>query len=135
MVKLFTVERANELIPAVNHHMTELQRDLEDLKGVHAQQASLPSGSIEARNANREMAFLTTSIQGSQRELARLGVEVRDVERGVVAFPARIGAEVVDLVWRQGSDAVTHYRRLTGDETPQPLPQAEPLTNEKSPSA
>lgn len=136
MVKLFTVERANDLIPDVDQHVSALQRNVEDLKAVQARRARARPGSIDARNAGQELTFLASAIHDAQRELARLGVEVRDVERGVVAFPGRLGGEVVDLVWRQGHDAVTHYQRHTGDGRATPLPARGPdVTSEGSPSA
>lgn len=135
MFKLFTVDQANRMIPSVDRHVSDLQSDLQDLHDARSRASHASSGSVDAYNASQEIAFLVGAVNGSQRELMRLGVEVRDLENGVVAFPSRLGSEVVHLVWRQGQDAVTHYHRLTGDAQPHPLPEPERFTSEGSPSA
>lgn len=135
MFKLFTVDQANRLIPSVKAHVGDLQQDLHDLQEARERMARQTPGTLRAHHVGQEVAFLMSAVHRDQRELMRLGVEVRDVEQGVVAFPSRLGQEVVHLVWRQGEDAVTHYRRLTGDAEPHPLPAKGELKSEGSPLA
>ncbi|MEJ2359773.1 MAG: DUF2203 family protein [Deinococcales bacterium] len=76
------------------------------------------------RQPAREMAFLLDVIHTSKAELDRLGVQVRDVQEGLVDFPSQLGAEVVCLTWERGQDAITHYHPLSGDTDTRPLPGA-----------
>ncbi len=84
-----------------------------------------PNG-VEVRNAVQEINFLLSQIHENQAELDRLGVHINDLENGAVDFPSRLGAEAACLTWERGQDAITHFHRLSGDTSQQPLPDHSP---------
>jgi hypothetical protein len=49
-------------------------------------------------------------IDGYLKELSDLGVEVKDLERGLVDFPAERAGRPVYLCWELGETLVTHWR-------------------------
>ena len=124
MYRLFTLTEATRLLPVVDQHLGELQSAAADLARVRERSADLPAASVEAANLARETAFLLDVIHGSKAELDRLGVQVRDVQVGLVDFPSQLGAEVVCLTWEKGQHAITHYHPLSGDTDTRPLPGA-----------
>lgn len=122
MYRLFTLHEATRLLPVVDEHLGALQSAAADLARLRERLTGLPEGSLEARNIATEVAFLLGVVHTSKAELDRLGVRIRDVEGGLVDFPSQLGAEIVCLTWAKGQDAITHYRRLNGDEASRPLP-------------
>ena len=123
MFKLFTLEGATRLLPVVETHLANLQGAVHDVATLRAAAMTARDGSVAARNLLHEVAFVVTVAHDAKAELDRLGVEVTDAEHGAVAFPAQLGGEVVSLTWRRGQDAITHYRRLSGDGEASPAEQ------------
>ena len=130
MIKLFTIDEATRLLPIIEGHVAALQGasgDANALKRRIAELAARPAAErsatqVESFNLVRELEFVAGQAQAAKAELDRLGVQLTDLEHGAVAFPASVGGEMVALTWSRGQDAITHYRRLTGDRAPQPLP-------------
>ena len=48
-------------------------------------------------------------LEAAQRRLFDDGIEIRDVDRGLVDFPARHGAETVLLCWLEGEENVAFF--------------------------
>lgn len=133
MYKLFTQDQATELLPVVDERLRELQAAVRDLAALRSELQTLPPTSLRAVAVAEEIKFLMAAAFQSKGELDRLGVFVQDLERGLVDFPSRLGAEVVYLCWAQGEDAITHFHPLNqGAKARQPLP-ARPA--EHAPSA
>ncbi len=74
-------------------------------------------------------------LEADARYLASLGVFLKDLDRGLVDFPARVGGEVVFLCWQEGEPEVAHYHPLSGgfkerrplkEESPTPPQEARP---------
>jgi len=128
--KLFTISEATRLLPVIEGHVATLQRashDAAELKHRLAELGRQPSagrasGRVESLNLQQELSFVAGCAHSAKAELDRLGVELTDLEGGAVAIPASVGGEVVALTWARGQDEITHYRRLTGDADPRPLP-------------
>lgn len=121
MLKLFSITEANNLIPEVSRIVAEMQEAIRDVAVLRQKLATLDQNSLEARNMAQEIGFLLRSIQSSKAELDRMGVFLRDVERGWVDIPSQLGAEVVLLSWQQGDGAIHRFHRLNTQEI-QPLP-------------
>ena len=124
MFKLFTLEGATRMLPVVDARLRELQDAIGDLHEAQESATGRRIDGIEAQAVRQELAFLVRAVHDARREVERLGVQVDDLGSGVVEFPARVGGEVVHLVWQRGRDAITHYHRLTGDAAPRPLGDA-----------
>jgi hypothetical protein len=105
----------------VDAHIATLQRTMADMNEAKRRLGAVGAHDPEALNARQEVAFLSQEARETAEALARMGVQVEDLEAGVALFPSRIGGEVVNLVWERGEDAITRYARLTGDDTLRPL--------------
>ncbi|MEM7738017.1 MAG: DUF2203 domain-containing protein [Deinococcota bacterium] len=112
MFKLFSINDANTLIPTVDATLQDMQAAARDLAKLQATLADTPAASVKARNLATEMSFLAGSLQEQHQHLARMGVFISDLERGLVLFPSQLGAEVIHLSWQQGEPAITHYHGL-----------------------
>jgi hypothetical protein len=131
--KLFTLEGATRMLPVVEARLQELEDAVRELREAQARVAGADLDPVEAQAARQELAFLVGAAHDARREVERLGVQVPDLETGIVEFPSRVGGEIVHLVWERGDAAITHYHRLTGDAVPRPLASADPVDGDGRP--
>ncbi|MFD3004155.1 DUF2203 domain-containing protein [Thermus tengchongensis] len=139
--RIFTKEEADALLPEIRRVLSQMRQARKELSEV---QARLPEArGLERRALEEEARFLLGSLEADARYLASLGVFLKDLDRGLVDFPARVGGEVVFLCWQEGEPEVTHYHPLAGgfaerrplkEETNGLLPQA-PRPGETRPGA
>jgi hypothetical protein len=61
-------------------------------------------------------------VRESIAEIDSIGVQVKDLEAGLLDFPCRIDDEVVLLCWRMGEPAIEHWHTIeSGFKNRQPL--------------
>lgn len=104
-MKIFTVAEANALLPRVRKIVSRIQnshkaisRHREHAKKA-AQAAELGGGGIDGGVFYAEsLAKLTLAMS----DLERLGVQLKDFERGLVDFPSLRDGKVVLLCWQMG---------------------------------
>lgn len=125
MFKLFTLAGANEMLTTVDARLQTLQDAREALQTAQDAYRNVKPGTAEAFAAHQDLAFLVRAVHDARRDVAQLGVQVPDLDAGIVEFPARIGGEVVHLVWQRGDTAIHAYHRLTGDATTRPLQETD----------
>jgi hypothetical protein len=133
-MRLFTPDEANAALPEVRplvERMVEERRSLvvlgEELEDVQAliggNGGSLDAGRVgELQEAVGRAA---ASLAGLVDEIQQLGVQVKDLDRGLVDFPAQhpeSGDEVL-LCWELGEADVAHWHGLEeGFAGRKPLP-------------
>jgi hypothetical protein len=110
--RIFTKEEADALLP-------ELRRVLGEMRQAKAElllaQSRLPEArGVERRALEEEIRFLMGTLEADARHLASLGVLLKDLDRGLVDFPARVWGEIVFLCWQEGEPEVAHYHPLSG---------------------
>lgn len=113
--KIFTLEEANELLPAI-------QVELNALQAVQAQFAERYRSLTKLRRDNApeeklfslesEMDFLQLQAKLHIDNITRTGAELKDIETGLVDFPARKDGEDIWLCWKQGEPEISHYHGL-----------------------
>ena len=113
MFKLFSMEEANKLIPAVDTLVSDMQVSISDITRLRAELGTYTKHSVEAQNKVQELHFLMRSVQETKAQLDRMGVFVQDVDAGLVDIPSQVGGEVVLLSWEKGEDSIQHYHRLS----------------------
>lgn len=110
----FTLEEANALLPTIRPIMAEL---LERRARV-VQQREAVAGILEDTQSNvgsREASALVLEFMAIERLLGRLratGVEVKDLNVGLLDFPATVNGREVYLCWRFGEERVAFYHEL-----------------------
>jgi hypothetical protein len=130
--RYFTVEQANETLREVRPLTEELVEHRRALLELQALQASLNQriagngGNVEPRELQSVQERLDEEVAGIARCVARIheaGGLVKDLDAGLVDFPARReGAEVL-LCWRLGEDEVGFWHGLEeGFSGRKPLP-------------
>lgn len=130
--RFFTPNEANEALETVRPLVEEMvahRRVLREAATRRAELGHLVAGNGGAVDAG-DFATLDEKATREAAEIARLvnriqalGVVVKDLDRGLVDFPARRGDEEVLLCWELGEDAVAFWHGLEdGFAGRRPLP-------------
>lgn len=114
----FTPDEANALLPEVSRltermvaHRRALRSALEAQAGLLAKISGNGGGiqPSELAAAAEEVERHAASVARSVRQIQELGVQVKDLDAGLLDFPALRGGEEVLLCWRLGEDSVAHW--------------------------
>jgi hypothetical protein len=126
--RYFTVEEARALVPrlrdmllALQSEKRELDRELNELRRI-APLAFL-NGSAQKLQAHEErIATLVRAIREKVRAVHELGVEVKDLDMGLVDFPSLRDGREVYLCWKVDEPTVAFWHELdAGFRGRQPL--------------
>jgi hypothetical protein len=131
--RYFTAEEANEALADVRPLAEEMVERRRTLAGLQARQADF-AGKIagnggdfdpgEFREVLERMGEEATAVARCVARIHEVGALVKDLDEGLVDFPARRGDEEVLLCWRVGEDDVAHWHGLEegfGGRKPLPL--------------
>ena len=129
----FTVEQANAHVPRLGLLLERVQRTALVLRAERESLAAAlgvdPSAvSVERLLAARPALRRTVeALDAAIEEIQAIGVELKDVELGLVDFPAEREGELVYLCWQFGEDRVRFWhRRSEGFAGRRPLPGLPP---------
>jgi hypothetical protein len=128
----FTPEEANaalaevrplveQLVAQRSEHVAALARQEELERKIKGNGGGIPPA---------ELAAASAAVESIARRLARLvdeigehGAEVKDLDEGLIDFPALRGGETVLLCWRLGEDEIRFWHRVEdGFAGRRPLP-------------
>jgi hypothetical protein len=118
----FSRAEADALLPTLAPLLTELRRARDSLTDAEAHEVLSEAsqgngGGAEGRQVGE--AFL--HVRGLLAAIQEAGVVVRDIDSGLVDFPAVIDGREVYLCWRLGEESVDHWHDLDagfGGRTP-----------------
>ena len=132
MQRLFTVDEANRTLPLVRRIVEDVVRQhriwrekiLElDLvaSSIRAEEPRLRAEVLE-----KEAQELAREIDGYQKELEELGIQLKDRRLGLVDFPSDLAGKRVLLCWRLGETEVQFWHEedagYSGRQPLQPTP-------------
>ena len=131
-MKTFTLEEAQSLLPLVESLLRraiesktaaeEIDKELSALSrriyasgGMHV---DIPK--IAARRA--EMEQQVDRARESLAEIDEIGVQVKDLDSGLLDFPCRVDEDIVLLCWKFGETAIGHWHTMeSGFQGRQPI--------------
>ena len=111
----YTIEEANALIPQVRAVILQLaveQRRLDEAHGAMLRQLEGngdPRSGAEAARLEQETAAIADGMRTLVGVLEEMGVQLRDVQMGLVDFPGERDGEAVWLCWRLADPAVAFW--------------------------
>ena len=127
--KLFTLEEANAVLPRLSILMERLQRAAlslhEELRSLAAEsETDLAALSTEELLRQRPAArSLAEELESVVDQIQATGVVLKDIQLGLIDFPAEREGEVVYLCWQFGEPEVAFWHRMEdGFAGRQPLP-------------
>ena len=118
--RLFTVEEANALLPTlipVLETLRQQKRELDEARLALTRLTPAMRGNGHGATAvelERRFRDLANEITTQVRAILAQGVEVKDLDQGLIDFPSPRGDRVVYLCWRLGEGALAWWHELDG---------------------
>ncbi len=120
--KTFTLAEAHTLLPVLSSLLKrgmdgkslieEIEKEFQDLK----HRILLSGGllvdipAVSRRRAERDKAVQDT--KDALAEIDAIGVQVKDLDMGLLDFPCAVEDEIVLLCWKYGEDKITFWHGL-----------------------
>ncbi len=121
-MKTFTLDEAQSLLPVLE---SLLKRAIEGRRSAQNLESGLNglaqriyfSGGMRVNTAGiakqrAEMEDQLKQVRESIAEIDAIGVQVKDLETGLLDFPCRVDDQVVLLCWRMGEPAIEHWHTV-----------------------
>jgi hypothetical protein len=121
-MKTFTIDEAQSLLPVLE---SLLKRAIEGKRAAQEVEARISelgrriylSGGMrvnvaEAGKLRTEMDAHLQRVRESIAEIDSIGVQVKDVDSGLLDFPCRLEDQVVLLCWRMGETSIEHWHTV-----------------------
>jgi hypothetical protein len=121
-MRTFTLDEAQSLLPVLE---SLLKRALESKKAAEDIEAEITtlarriytSGGmrVDVAKVARQRAEVEGHMQRMRETVAEIdaiGVQVKDMDSGLLDFPCRIDEEIVLLCWRMGETAIEHWHTM-----------------------
>lgn len=116
MKKYFTVEEANEILPVVKRELEILQGIKRDFEKRYAEWQDLKRRPVQDEDRmfalESRLDFLQIEAGTHIQNIHASGVQLKDIEIGLLDFPAVIHGEEVLLCWKMGEEKISHYHGL-----------------------
>jgi len=121
-MKTFTIDEAQSLLPVLE---SLLKRAIESKRAAEDVEARLSelgrriylSGGmrVDVAEAGRQRAEMDGHLQRVKESIAEIdaiGVQVKDMDAGLLDFPCRLEDKVVLLCWRMGETTIEHWHTI-----------------------
>jgi len=131
-MKTFTLDEAQSLLPVLE---SLLKRAIEGKRSAEQVESGLSEISrriylsgglrVDLGQVAKQRAEMETHLQRVRESIAEIdsiGVQVKDLETGLLDFPCRMEDQVVLLCWKMGEPAIEHWHSVeTGFKDRQPI--------------
>jgi len=130
----FTIESAEKILPKLRGLLRKAIGLNKELQALHAEslvdqeeiQVETEEHNIkyqfELVNNHEELHQLTESFYDVMEQIEKMGIEIKDLEQGLIDFPSHFEGREIYLCWKLGEDRVKHWHELdTGFEERQEI--------------
>jgi hypothetical protein len=121
-IKTFSLREAQELLPVLESLLRTLMRAKSMMDEIDAEfqelnaQVFVNGGMlVDVKTYARRKAEREKAVQRAKdalEEITAAGVQVKDLEMGLLDFPCKVDGEIILLCWRLGEDAITHWHSV-----------------------
>jgi hypothetical protein len=121
-MKTFTLDEAQSLLPLMEsllkraieskHAAEEVETRIAELGRRIYLAGGMRVNVAEAGRMRSEMDGHLQRVKESIAEIDSIGVQVKDVDTGLLDFPCKVDDKVVLLCWRMGETAIEHWHTM-----------------------
>lgn len=109
----FTREQADELLPRLEPLLRQLQQAKEELTDEQAHELlSDAAPSNGGGEAGHQVGTAYLEVRRLLGAIEESGIVLRDIDRGLVDFPALSDGREIYLCWELGEDSVAYWHEL-----------------------
>jgi hypothetical protein len=120
--KTFTLDEAHNLLPVLSSLLKrsmdgkgvieDVEKELQDLKHRILLSGGLlvDMPAVARRRAERDKAF--QNIKDTLAEIDAIGVQVKDLDIGLLDFPCAMGDEIILLCWKYGEEKIEFWHGM-----------------------
>jgi hypothetical protein len=119
MSRTFTLSEAESLLPILESLLRSAMQAKATIEEVDAELEALRSRVfmnggmfVDALSVSRRKGEREKAIQRAKDAVAEIdaaGVQVKDLDIGLLDFPCVVGEEVILLCWKLGEEGITHW--------------------------
>ncbi len=121
-MRTFSLDEAQTLIPVLESLLKRAIQAKETADSIEQEMQKLGQriflnggmliavSQVARRRAERDVAM--QQVKDTLQEMDAIGVQVKDIEQGLLDFPCRIGEETVLLCWKMGETEITHWHTV-----------------------
>lgn len=131
-MKTFTLDEAQSLLPVLEALLKraiegkraaeEMESELSDLSRRIYLSGGMRVDLSHVARQRAEMVSHLERVRESISEIDTIGVQVKDLDAGLLDFPFRLDEDIVLLCWRMGESAIEHWHTLdSGFQGRQPV--------------
>ena len=131
-MKTFTLDEAQSLLPVLESLLKRALEAKRTAEGVESELSELSrriylSGGMrvdlpKVAQMRAEMESHLNRVRESISEIDAIGVQVKDLDTGLLDFPFRLDEDIVLLCWRMGESAIEHWHTVeSGFQGRQPV--------------
>lgn len=135
MVTYFTPQKANEILLKVKTLMNDIIGKKTEVDALKDELDEIVRKGIQTReyyDCRRRLENNTKELEDLVRNLESLGCQLKDIEQGLIDFPAiRMGQEV-NLCWKVGESAVKYWHGMYEGFVARKLVQADEFHDEST---
>lgn len=119
----YTVAEANAELGRLEPLLARLREAKDELLDTDAREALVEASTTNGGGTpGKQVGEAFLEVRSMLVELTEMGIVVRDVDRGLVDFPAVLEGREVYLCWELGESEVAHWHELdSGYDARQPL--------------
>jgi hypothetical protein len=111
MSTFYTIDRANERISELRAMLTVLRSQRDELRSLKAELDAAGEGDDERRLRLR-MSGIVDQMQAMVNRIDAWGITLRDIDTGLVDFPALVNGRQVWLCWRLDEGPIEWWHEL-----------------------
>ena len=112
MSQFYDLDDANARLPEVREVLTLLRDQRAELIRLRDRTREPDVGEDESRRIHLRMQGIVDQMQAAVAQLISWDVTLRDIESGLIDFPALVNGRQVCLCWRLGEDSVEWWHEL-----------------------
>jgi hypothetical protein len=121
-MKTFTIDEAQSLLPVLEALLKRAIESKQAAENVEAGLAALAQRIYAAGGMRVDVATVaklraeveshTQRMRETVAEIDSIGVQVKDLDKGLLDFPYRLDEDIVLLCWRMGEPAIEHWHTM-----------------------
>ncbi len=121
-MKTFTLDEAHSLLPVLEGLLKRALESKQAAEKIEAELSALAQRIYVAGGMHVDVAAVTRQRAEAEAHMERakesiseidaIGVQVKDLDTGLLDFPCRLEDDVVLLCWRIGETAIEHWHTM-----------------------